>query len=139
MRACHIVSHFYNCICYEECRLLGWAVATCSRWFLACGFFCPEDGGDTFLRNVGSHKIYTAPHPRRQHSSQSLLWKPQILHVYGMSVTCTQFVYVVKYYSSDDLYMIKLDLFYIWRLYRQILISGWHHRIWNKSSTHTNA
>jgi hypothetical protein len=28
----------------------------------------PEDGGDTFLRNVGSHKIYTAPHPRR-HSS----------------------------------------------------------------------
>jgi hypothetical protein len=33
------------------------------------GFFYPEDGGDTFLRNVGSHKIYTAPHPRRHHSS----------------------------------------------------------------------
>jgi hypothetical protein len=31
-------------------------------------FFYPEDG-DTFLRNVGSHKIYTAPHPRRRHSS----------------------------------------------------------------------
>jgi hypothetical protein len=29
----------------------------------------PEDGGDTFLRNVGSHKIYTAPHPKRRHSS----------------------------------------------------------------------
>jgi hypothetical protein len=29
--------------------------ATCSRWFLARGFFYPEDGGDTFLRNVGSH------------------------------------------------------------------------------------
>jgi hypothetical protein len=28
-------------------------------------------------RNVGSHKIYTAPHPRRRHSSQSPLWKPQ--------------------------------------------------------------
>jgi hypothetical protein len=26
--------------------------------------FYPEDGGDTFLRNVGSNKIYTAPHPR---------------------------------------------------------------------------
>jgi hypothetical protein len=40
--------------------------ATCSRWFLARGFFYPEDGGDTFLRNVGSfHTIYTAPRPRR--------------------------------------------------------------------------
>jgi hypothetical protein len=25
----------------------------------SCGFFYPEDGGDAFLRNVGSHKIYT--------------------------------------------------------------------------------
>jgi hypothetical protein len=33
-------------------------------WFLARGFFCPEDGGDTFVRNVGSHKIYIEPHPR---------------------------------------------------------------------------
>jgi hypothetical protein len=45
------------------------AAATCSRWFLARGFFYLEDGGDTFLRNVWSHKIYTAPHPRRRHSS----------------------------------------------------------------------
>jgi hypothetical protein len=43
------------------------AAATCPHWFLARGFFYPEDGGDTFLRNVGSHKIYTEPHPRRQH------------------------------------------------------------------------
>jgi hypothetical protein len=28
---------------------------TCSRWFFAHGFFYPEDWGDTFLRNVGSH------------------------------------------------------------------------------------
>jgi hypothetical protein len=27
------------------------AAATCSHWFLARGFFYPEDGGDTFLRN----------------------------------------------------------------------------------------
>jgi hypothetical protein len=45
------------------------SAATCSRWFLARRFFYPEDGGDTFLRNEGSHKIYTAPHPRRWHSS----------------------------------------------------------------------
>jgi hypothetical protein len=35
-----------------------WDVAaTCSSWFLARGFFYPEDGGDTFLRNVGSPKF----------------------------------------------------------------------------------
>jgi hypothetical protein len=45
------------------------STATCSRWFLARGFFHPEDGGDTFLENVGSHKIYTPPHPRRRNSS----------------------------------------------------------------------
>jgi hypothetical protein len=43
--------------------------ATCSCSFLARGFFYPEDEGDTFLRNVGLHKIYRAPHPRRRHSS----------------------------------------------------------------------
>jgi hypothetical protein len=29
----------------------------------------PEDGGDTFLRNVGKQHIYTVPHPRRPLSS----------------------------------------------------------------------
>jgi hypothetical protein len=28
----------------------------------------PEDGGDTFLRNVGVHNVYTAPHPITRHS-----------------------------------------------------------------------
>jgi hypothetical protein len=32
---------------------------TFSGWFLARGFFYPEDGGDIFLQNVGSHKIYS--------------------------------------------------------------------------------
>jgi hypothetical protein len=32
----------------------------------------PEDGGDTFLCNVGSHMIYMTPHPRRRHSSNYL-------------------------------------------------------------------
>jgi hypothetical protein len=31
-------------------------------------FFYPEDGGDTFLRNVRLYYIYTSPHPRRRHS-----------------------------------------------------------------------
>jgi hypothetical protein len=45
------------------------AAATCSRWFLARGFFYPEDEDDTFLRKVSSHKIWMAPHPRRRRSS----------------------------------------------------------------------
>jgi hypothetical protein len=28
-----------------------------------------DDGGDTFLRNVGFYKSHTAQHPRRRHSS----------------------------------------------------------------------
>jgi hypothetical protein len=39
--------------------------------FSRAEFFYPENGGDTFFRNVGSHKIYTAPHPRRRYSSQT--------------------------------------------------------------------
>jgi hypothetical protein len=27
-------------------------------------FFCPEDGGDMFLWNISSHKIYMEPHPK---------------------------------------------------------------------------
>jgi hypothetical protein len=45
------------------------SAAICSCWFLARGFFYPENGGHTFLRNIGSYKIYMAPHPRRRHSS----------------------------------------------------------------------
>jgi hypothetical protein len=43
-----------------------------SRWQApahARGFFYPEDGGDIFLRYVGLHNIYTAPHPRRRRTS----------------------------------------------------------------------
>jgi hypothetical protein len=43
----------------------------CPIWFLAHGFFFPEDGGGTFLQNVGSHKIYKALHPRRRYSSNT--------------------------------------------------------------------
>jgi hypothetical protein len=31
--------------------------------------FHPEDGGEPFLRNVGSYKNHAATHPRRRHSS----------------------------------------------------------------------
>jgi hypothetical protein len=40
-----------------------------SNTFLARVFLYPEDGGDVFLRNVGSYKIHKAPHPRIRHDS----------------------------------------------------------------------
>jgi hypothetical protein len=67
------------------------SAATCSRWFLACGFFYPEDGGITFLRNIGSNKIYMAPHHRRRHSAEgSSLQDPLILssHLTQVSEWC---------------------------------------------------
>jgi hypothetical protein len=42
--------------------MAGGCVAARSRGFLACGFFYPEDGGGTFLRNIDPLNIYTAPH-----------------------------------------------------------------------------
>jgi hypothetical protein len=64
------------------CRL---SAATCSRWFLARGFFYLEDGGDTFLRNVGSHKIYMAPHLRRRHYSEEWMFK-DIIGLYKVDI-----------------------------------------------------
>jgi hypothetical protein len=37
-------------------------------------FFCPGDGDETFLRNVGSLKTYTLPYLIRLYSSQSKLY-----------------------------------------------------------------
>jgi hypothetical protein len=53
--------------------LAAQSAATCSHWFLARGFLYPEDGDDTFIRNVGLHKTYTVPHPRRRNSSSKYL------------------------------------------------------------------
>jgi hypothetical protein len=39
-----------------------------SRWFIVRLIFDPEDGSDTFLKNVGSYADYTTQHPRRWHS-----------------------------------------------------------------------
>jgi hypothetical protein len=67
----------------------------CSRWFLARGFFYPEDGGDIFLRNVGSHKIYTAPHPRRRHSSS-------ILADHLLGLHSVQFYQTTRHYIAEN-------------------------------------
>jgi hypothetical protein len=61
------IQNFINIVSAVR-KLIGERAGGCSRLFLARGYFYPEDGGDTFLRNVGSHKIYTASYPRRRHS-----------------------------------------------------------------------
>jgi hypothetical protein len=39
---------------YSWCfRLLAQSAVTCWRWFPSRGFFYPEDGRDTFIRNIG--------------------------------------------------------------------------------------
>jgi hypothetical protein len=45
-----------------------------SRWLQTA-----ENGGDTFLRNVGSNESHAVPYLRRRFSSYSSPWKPQIL------------------------------------------------------------
>jgi hypothetical protein len=48
--------------------IIFWDMTPCdllARWFAEL-FFDPEDGGDTFLRNVGCNSTdYTASYPRR--------------------------------------------------------------------------
>jgi hypothetical protein len=88
---------FPSCSYIAGCfRLVAQSAATCSCWFLVRGFFYPEDGDDTFIRNVGSHNIYTAPQPRRRHSSNHIyIWR-QIyfcIHNFPLCDGCIMIVY----------------------------------------------
>jgi hypothetical protein len=59
------------------CSALSGVLARC----VAELFYDPEDGGDTFLRNVGYHLThYTASYLRRRYSSEVLLTKRLGLH-----------------------------------------------------------
>jgi hypothetical protein len=53
--------------CRKRQQISFWPPAT--RWFLARLILHPEDGSDTFLRNVGSHTDYENLYPRRQQHS----------------------------------------------------------------------
>jgi hypothetical protein len=79
--------------------------ATCSCWFLAFGFFYPEDGGDTFLWNVGSHQIYTTPHPRRWHSSWK--WNFNLQHYKRKQNTFIHLRYAVANISKNSSMMVE--------------------------------
>jgi hypothetical protein len=85
-------------------RLADSSAATCSRWFFDRGFFYPEDGGDTILRNVGSiDHIYTAPYPRIRHSLLllcSFSWLP--LHLWERNLNCiTNRTFIIRSFYSQ--------------------------------------
>jgi hypothetical protein len=81
--ACYLLIHLYDTSPPLSSLLISYVVAccfrpaTCSCWFLTRRFFYPEGDGDMFLQNAGSHKNYMASHPKKRHSSSSLLhYKP---------------------------------------------------------------
>jgi hypothetical protein len=52
-----------------SCAVYFWLEPTCLRHLLtifSSRVTCPDDGGDTFLRIVGSNQKYTAQDPRRR-------------------------------------------------------------------------
>jgi hypothetical protein len=74
---CHLLAH---CFAEQACHLLA-------RCFAEL-FYDPEDGGDTFLRNVGYHSThYTASFPRRRYSSMVIY-----LYFNSLSLLCNYFV-----------------------------------------------
>jgi hypothetical protein len=64
-------------------------------FFTACQ---PDDGGDTFLRNVGSYKNHTASHTIRQHFSDL---------IYELKVAWTEVILarycVITYFFLEQL------------------------------------
>jgi hypothetical protein len=58
------------------CKL--WIFPSASVCFLLALFFCPEDGGDMFVRNVGISPNYTALQPRQFHTHHCERLKPYV-------------------------------------------------------------
>jgi hypothetical protein len=67
-------STFYQIFLRSKFRFVFWDVLPCHR---------PDDGGSTYLWNVGRQLFYTAVHPRRQiWTSYSPPWELEISHFF---------------------------------------------------------
>jgi hypothetical protein len=96
----------------ERCFLCGprqeviTRTARAMSWFFAREFSYPEDGGDTILRNVGSiDHIYTAPHPRRRHSSISRVVPRFVVRFKLATFSDDTFVFLVEDHALDVYYL----------------------------------
>jgi hypothetical protein len=69
--------------------MLSVSIKSVLTLFQAAYSFQPEYGGDTFLRNVGFDESYTAPHPRRRHSSCTFIF----LHLLWEAVVVSEAVF----------------------------------------------
>jgi hypothetical protein len=79
-------------------------------------FFDPEDGGDTFLWNVGSHADYTSPYPkRRQHSIINLRLFSSRLYNAACIVDCKAYSgWMAVNNEVEGLVKLKKKINFIW-------------------------
>jgi hypothetical protein len=101
----------------ERIGELGTALAVTSN-AVPSSQFHPEDGGDRFLRNVGSHKGHTALYPREYFKSY------RALTVWALKRIRNVFLvrYELGFYSPED------GILYIHRrenLKSYIALTGW--------------
>jgi hypothetical protein len=81
----------------------------------------PENGGDTFLRNVSSHKIYTAPHSRRRHSSNVSFFTSTVIIKSFLSVLIQPFHFsrpnVSPAHNLPFCKLVRLLIKILWRIW----------------------
>jgi hypothetical protein len=83
-----------------SCGIQRRGEAFAALWFFARLIFDPEDGSDTFLRNVGSHTHYTALYPRRQRSKLEVL--------IGYNISRSLLVFVTLLIGRDSSFVLSV-------------------------------
>jgi hypothetical protein len=106
-------------------RSVFWDVLPCKIIIDNCTSSGPDDGGSTYLWNVGRQLFYKAVHPRRQiWTSYSPPWELEISHL----LTCFK---RQLYHCPDD-----GGSTYLWNVGRQLFYNAVHPRrqIWTSYS-----
>jgi hypothetical protein len=126
-----------------------WDIALCSLYMSWLGYlpslvscsliFDPEDGGDTFLRNVGSYMDYTALYPRRwQISCIILLLMYFYMHLKEIQDHFQIFIFTLRYFVCVYICMnsclcipLNLLVFHPWKFIWWLCVncSMWLHRV----------
>jgi hypothetical protein len=86
--------------------------ADCSHLLTLLADFSTLKMEAMFLRNVGSHKIYTAPHPRRRHSS-----KPKMLYLTSKAsklLASSWITYPFRFRVGSEISLRQIMTFILW-------------------------